>query len=217
MRTSFSKFCNKISESLYVDSCFNCNNLFGCISLRNKEYCILNKQYSKKEYDELVPRIIEHMKNHGEWGEFFPINISPFKYNESVADEYFPISKEECLEKGWRWRDDDEKGFYDGPSFEIPMNISDVGDEILKQILTCEVTGDSYRIIPQELRFYRKMGLPIPKRCPNQRHRDRLSLRNPQTTWERRCSKCSVDIQSTYAPKRPEKVYCEACYLGEVY
>ena len=30
-------------------------------SLRNKSYCILNKQYTKEEYEELVPKIIEHM------------------------------------------------------------------------------------------------------------------------------------------------------------
>jgi hypothetical protein len=27
-----------------------------------KEYCILNKQYTKEEYEILVPKIIEHMK-----------------------------------------------------------------------------------------------------------------------------------------------------------
>ncbi|MBT6068948.1 hypothetical protein HOG48_04285 [Candidatus Peregrinibacteria bacterium] len=216
-RLLYSKFCNKVSEALYSDSCFNSHNLFGCIGLRNASFCILNKQYTPEEYFELVPKIIKHMKETGEWGEFFPINISPFKYNESVADEYFSISKEEAAKNKWPWRDSDEKGFYDGPPVEIPMNISDVSDEILKQILTCEEAGDSYRIIPQELKFYRKMGLPIPRRCPNQRHRDRLALRNPQSIWTRHCAKCSCDIKTTYAPDRPEKVYCETCYLGEVY
>jgi len=31
------------------------------------KYCILNKQYSKEEYEELVPKIIEHMQKTGEW------------------------------------------------------------------------------------------------------------------------------------------------------
>jgi hypothetical protein len=54
------------------------SNLFGCIGLRGKEYCILNKQYTKEEYETLVPKIIEKMKADGEWGEFFHQRISPF-------------------------------------------------------------------------------------------------------------------------------------------
>lgn len=34
-------------------------DVFGTISLKKKEYCILNKQYSKEEYEELRRRIIE--------------------------------------------------------------------------------------------------------------------------------------------------------------
>ena len=44
----------------YSYNCFNCSNLFGCISLRNKQYCILNKQYSKQEYEKLALKIREH-------------------------------------------------------------------------------------------------------------------------------------------------------------
>jgi len=39
-----------------------------------------------------VPKIIEHMQKMGEWGEFFPSSLSPFGYNETVAEEYYPIN-----------------------------------------------------------------------------------------------------------------------------
>ena len=83
--------------ALYSDSCSSSNHLFGCIGLRNKSYCIFNKQYTKEEYEELVPRIIEHMMQTGEYGEFFPSSLSPFGYNETVATEYFPLSRKEVL------------------------------------------------------------------------------------------------------------------------
>ena len=86
-----------IQYVLYSDSCSSSNHLFGCIGLRNKSYCILNKQYTKEEYEVLVPRIIEHMMKTGEWGEFFPATLSPFGYNETVAMEYFPLSREAVL------------------------------------------------------------------------------------------------------------------------
>ena len=213
----FSMFCNKVSESYYSHSCHNSKNLFGCNAIRNGQYCILNKQYSKEEYEALVPRVIEHMKKTGEWGEFFSIENSIFGYNETVANEYFPLTKEQALKRGYKWRDDDESNAYQGPTPTIPDNISDIDDEILKQILKCEVSGKLYKIIPQELEFYRKMKLPIPHRCPNQRHKDRLAMRNPQILWDRLCQKCSTTIRTSYSPDRPEKVYCEACYLAEVY
>ncbi|MCR4328207.1 MAG: hypothetical protein NUV53_01685, partial [Patescibacteria group bacterium] len=49
------------NNNRYVINCHGCNNVFGCIGLRNKEYCILNRQYSKESFDELKTRIIEHM------------------------------------------------------------------------------------------------------------------------------------------------------------
>jgi len=60
--------------------------LFGCIGLKRNEYCVLNRQYSKDEYKKTVLRLIEHMKKTGEYGEFFPIDISPFKCEDTVAN-----------------------------------------------------------------------------------------------------------------------------------
>ncbi|HRI36281.1 MAG TPA: hypothetical protein PK765_04380 [bacterium] len=65
--------------------------------MNDKSYCILNKQYTEEEYNTLVPKIIAHMRETGEWGEFFSPNLSPFGYNETVAMEYFPLTKEQAL------------------------------------------------------------------------------------------------------------------------
>lgn len=51
-------------ESLYCKLCVNnCRNCFGCVGLKQKQYCIFNKQYTKEEYEKLVPQIITHMQN----------------------------------------------------------------------------------------------------------------------------------------------------------
>jgi hypothetical protein len=205
-------------DSCYCDLCFSCKYCFGCIGLRHKQYCILNKQYTKEEYETLVPKIIEKMKADGEWGEFFPVSMSPFGYNETVAQEYFPLTKEEVLSRGWKWHEEEEKqDQYLGPKYEIPDSILDVPDDITKQILLCEVTRKPYKIIPQELKFYREMGIPIPRKCPDQRHKERMALRNPRKLWNRQCAKCQQPIATSYSPERPEIVYCEACYLETVY
>jgi hypothetical protein len=202
----------------YSDHCFNSNDLFGCIGLKKKTYCILNKQYSKEEYLELFPRIVEHMKQTGEWGEFHPSTLSPFAYNESVAQDFLPLSKEEVLSRGLVWKEKlDDGAAYAGPVISIPDNIKDVEPSICEAILQCDVTGKYFKIIPQELAFYKQLGLPIPRQCFEERHKGRTQFRNPRILWDRTCMHCNAPIKTTYSPERPEKVYCEACYLKTVY
>jgi hypothetical protein len=216
-------FCNLswsgCSDLMYSDHCFSTQDSFGCVGLKKARYCILNKQYSKEEYEALVPRIIEHMIKTGEWGEFFPIETSAFAYNETLAQEWFPLTKQQALEKNYNWQDDQAAQNYQGPQVQVPNSIHDVDEEIIKQILHCETTGKLFKIIPQELKFYRKMQLPIPRFSPDQRHLNRMARRNPRKLWSRLCDEqnCSREVQSTYAPNRPEKVYCEACYLKTIY
>lgn len=118
------RFCFNILEgSSNLTYCMDCMNnssdLFGCISMKHGKHCILNKQYTKEEYEELVPKIIEHMKKTGEWGEFFPMSLSPFKYEETVANEYFP--KEEKLKKNRSFTlIEKEKDFYKKHMIPLP-------------------------------------------------------------------------------------------------
>ncbi len=215
-------FCNECWEGcndlLYCDSCIGSSSLFGCTGLRHKKYCILNKQYSKEEYERLVPKIIEHMRAAREWGEPLPITASPFAYNETAAQDYFPLTKEDVIEREWRWYEETNGGEnYLGPTIDISDDIANVDDTICTKILMCETTGKPYKIIPQELKFYRQAGLPIPRKCPDQRHTERMAKRNPRKLWDRACAKCKKATQTTYAPERTEIVYCEECYLQTVY
>ncbi len=259
--------CNKL---LYCLDCRSCNNCFGCTWLVSKSYCILNKQYTKEEYESLVPQIIEKMMNDGEWGEFFPASLSPFGYNETVAEEYFSLTREEVLGVGKfgdtplkggdaEWseaegvdlessktnppvspltggRDRRERSSllhwpifnwldYEAPfpkvekiipASKLPDEITSIPDDILNWAIECEVSRKPYRIIKQELEFYRKHHLPIPRRHPDVRHMDRMKMRNPRKLFERQCDKCSKDMITTYSPERPERVYCEECYETEV-
>ena len=103
-----------IYYSVFTEGCTCC---FGCVSLRHKSYCILNKQYTKEEYETIVPRIIAHMRETDEWGEFFPASISPFGYNETVAQEHFPLTRTEALAKGFNWSD------YEAPFPQVSKTI----------------------------------------------------------------------------------------------
>lgn len=156
------------------------------------------------------------MKSTGEWGEFFPAAMSAYAYNETLAHEQIFLTKEEILKNGWKFKEKEEKP-YTGPKYEIPDSIKEVGDEIIGQVLTSEKSGMPYKIIPQELKFYKENNIPIPRLTPDERHWERLEKRNKRKTYNRQCAKCQKPIITFYPPERPETVYCEQCYLKEVY
>lgn len=209
---------NNGNDLYYCSYVLNSRDLFGCAGIKQKQYCILNKQYSKEEYEALVPQIIEHMKKMGEWGVFFPPEGSVYGYNETVAQEYYPLSKEQALQAGFTWFDFVEPmpTVETLKASELPK-IAAVTDDILKMAIECEVTGKPFRIIKPELEFYRKMGIELPTKHHEVRHRERLKKRNPRTLWTRNCDSCGTSMKTTYSPDRPEKVYCEACYLKTIY
>jgi len=209
-----------MSGSSDLKYCFSCVNAahdsFGSVSLKKHGYTILNRQYSKEEYGKMLPKIIEHMKKTGEYGEFFPVEMSPFAYNESVAQAYYPLSREEVAEKGWRWKEAESMA-HAKSSCEIPDKISDAPDTILKETLSCAECGRNFRLVERELEQYRKLNVAIPRDCPDCRYAARSAFHNPHRLYARACAKCTAPIQTTYTPDRPEKVYCESCYLKEVY
>ena len=213
-RLSRGYFVTAVNDShdvAYCLYCFSSHHLFGCIGLRNRSYCILNKQYTQEEYEKLLTRIIEHMDampyvdSRGRvyrYGEFFPLELSPFAYNETIAQEYFPLTKDQAQAQGYAWRDPEEKQYtITLTNDQIPDHIQNVPESVLNEIIQCahaqfgslaskcdEQYTTAFRIIHQELEFLRKMNLPLPRLCPNCRHYQRLKQRNPLKLWHRQCT-----------------------------
>ncbi|HLP86597.1 MAG TPA: hypothetical protein VK153_01850 [Candidatus Paceibacterota bacterium] len=197
----------------------NCEDCIGCDSISNKKFFILNKQYTKKDYEELKEHIIKELTKDGIYGLMIPTELSPFAYNETIAQDNMPLTKEEALAQGFRWEDDIQitKGRETLQPEEIPDHIKDVQDSITSKILKCISCERNYKIIEQELLFYRKMNLPIPHKCFYCRHHDRIKRRGPYKFWDRKCDHCGKDIKTNYSPDRKEIIYCEHCYQQEVY
>ena len=253
----FSFLCQEsVHDIEYSISCLGSENLFGCVSLRKKSYCILNKQYSKDEYVKLVEKIKQHMIDMPyvdqkgrvyRYGEFFPMEFSPLAYNESIAPEYFPLTKEETIERGYRWRDVDTKDYV--PTMlcqNIPNDITKTEDSILEEVIECEHKMNcnqgctkAFRITPNELQFYKKLGVPAPTLCPACRTIERLKMRLGVKLYDRSCmcagagddfgqykngvehfhgeSHCEENFKTGFPPENGDIVYCEKCYQQEVY
>jgi len=250
--TAFTHSCHNVE---YTYGCHNSSYLFGCVGLRSKQYCILNKQYTKEEYEELLPKIKKHMQempyidSKGRvyfYGEFFPSDISPFSYNETIAQEFFPINQEKANEMGYSWTNMARQNYEVTKRTEdLPDHIKDVPDSILKDIIECVHKGDcndqctkAFRVIEKELQFYRKNNFALPRLCPNCRHAERMKKRTQLKLWDRKCdcngteskdgvykntvghfhkdSACPTEFKTAYSPEKPEMLYCQQCYNTEV-
>lgn len=49
-------WCDYLADCEWCTSLFNSKHCFGCVCTKNKDYCILNKQYEKAEYARLVKK-----------------------------------------------------------------------------------------------------------------------------------------------------------------
>jgi hypothetical protein len=195
---------------------------FGCVGLRNAQYCIFNRQCTKEQYEKIVPQVIKQMQQEWTRGEFFDASLSPFGYNETVAYEYYPLMKKDAI---LRWYHRQDKNYDpvvpDGietlSGDQIPLESINVDESILKKILLCEDTGRPYRIVKQELEFYKKHAIPLPRKHPDGRHLERMQKRPWRTLYLRKCDKTWEEIISVYPSDYKWKVYSASAYQQEVY
>jgi hypothetical protein len=222
----FSCYCwPDILNTEYSLWCISAKNNLGCVNLKRKSYSILNKQYSKEEYEKLKEKIIGDMKNNPyvdasekKWpyGEFPGIIFNKFAYNNSNAMKFFPKSKEEALSMGFTWNDEEEKqaeATIDGKN--LPESISEVDESILKEIISCTTCDRRYKINNLEFDLLKKMNLPLPTQCLKCRENSLFARLQPAKLFNRVCAKCEKEIRTSFSPERPEIIYCEKCYQQE--
>ena len=234
---SYNSLCTILSwknrnVSYSIDS-HSSEELFGCAGIKSGHYMILNKRYEKEDYFKLKEKIIADMKKNGEWGEFFPIQNSPFAINETWANDRLGLSREEALKAGFKWQDhlQETRGKGTLEQSLVPDAIENVTDDILEEILTCTDCSRNYKILAAEFTFYKKSHVPIPDRCFFCRMAERENMRGGFDLCSRECDcresghehpesssgqvpgKCTVVFKTCFTEKEVRPIYCEQCYL----
>jgi len=218
----FSLHIESCREVEYCDSCRNCWHCFGSIGLDNQEYCVFNKKYSKDEYWELVDTIKTSMLTQGEYGEFFPPAHALFPYRVSLAVSFPGFRDFENAEKyGYDTGDVEEENEHIAGDIinarDLPNDIQDVDDDILKQVVFDEKNRKYFRIIKPELDFYRMRGVPLPREHASvrmQKFRETLDVKFE--FYKRQCPSCKTEFETSYKPDFQGTVYCESCYQKQL-
>ncbi len=202
-----SHYCN---NAYYSEQCENSNNIFGCIGLKKAQYCILNKQYTKQEYEDLLPKVIKHMQDTGEWGNFFPAKYSPWGYNQTVAHEHYPLNKEQANSAGFNFVEI-HINKNSSSSDTLPPDTIDIGFK--SDVYNCSKTKKAFKFTEQEIKFYKKLDLPLPDQCPDKRHINRMNLKPPRKLYKSKCQASGNEVVTSYNLDRKEKIYSEKEYL----
>lgn len=214
------KYCVWSSSrySEYLDLCLECEYCFGCVGLKKKKYCILNKQYTKEEYEELKEEIVNNMKKRGEYGKFLPYSMSAGPFNLTTSFLYFPETrKEDILKLGGYWEDINE-GHIEGMSTdELPDSIKDVNNNITNEALICPETGWRFNILKNELIFYKDNNIPLPRNHFDVRTRNNLKYLTVLKSYPYKCYYCNKGINAYYPPEWDyQKIACEECYKQNI-
>jgi hypothetical protein len=211
----FDVSCDNCKSMYYSFQCYNCTNCFGCSGLKNKSYCIFNKQYSRLEYEKIVARIITHMQNTGEWGQFFPMYLSGLGYNETIAQEFYPLSQEKVLGREGLWYED-RTNTNSHVKTQVCNSIQDFTDLRFDTIYNCTECSKGYRLTKQEIQFYQKCFLALPNRCFTCRHQYRTYQRNPHQLRLTHCSQCQTELQTALRNTTKRPILCQRCFEGQI-
>lgn len=222
----FSAKNGNLRDSEYCDLCRNCHDCFACIGLKNKAFCIFNKQYSEGEYFEKLDEIKTKMLADGEYGEFFPPKLCPFPYQITSAASFQGYDDIETAEK-YGYHTEKVPGSVQNRSGrrifaeDVPVDIREVDDGILDEVIVDLKNDKKFKYTREELEFHRKHNLALPiEHYSAILARKRIELGPIDFSIKtRKCSKCKQETQVTFPenhPDAPENIWCEKCYNQEI-
>lgn len=204
--------------SEYLDNCLEVEYCFGCIGIKKKKHCILNKEYSKDEYEKLKAEIVENMKRDGEYGKFLPYNMGLCEYNFTTACIYLPdVKKEKILELEGYWLDEDLSSNEGMPTLDLPDSILDTTEDISTKALICPETKYRFNIAPSEYEFHKRKKLALPRIHFDLRMIEKSRKTATMKTTPYNCCFCHKEIGAYYPSEWGyQKIACEECYKQNI-
>ena len=147
-KCKYAYFSANCIDSDFIYDCRNCQNCFGCVNLRNKNYCIFNEQLSKEEYkkrrDEIdlgSQKIFKENKN--KFWEFLktnPIRATRIYQSQNCSGNDIKRSKncEHCFQT-----EDSENVRYAGFAIMNVKDSMDIGHSggIVEKLYECQNVG----------------------------------------------------------------------------
>jgi len=218
---SFCWVVSRCQNCEYCIECLDCENCFGCAGLKRKKFHIFNKEYSEQDYWAKLDEIKCAMVDSGEYGIPFYGKFAQTPIRHSGGNFFQDFSKEDGEKLNGLDFDaslDGAYGNWEGKEFcdvsEIPAHINDVDNDLKSKAFIDREIDRPFKLFPQELAFYKKFGIRVPRRHFIARVEDLWSEMNLFEFGEGVCEKCSKNLTIAKNKKFPNrKLYCKECYL----
>jgi hypothetical protein len=205
----------------YCTRCFDCENCFGCVGLRRKKFCILNKQYFKDEYwkvlDELKCRLLEE----GDYGDIPGLRFSTQHWSSLL--DLFEIDKATAMKLGGRDFDltsGGAEGLEIAPEMILPLETipdrlsSDDYENLPGKFYFDPLVGRRFSFLKPELAMYQKLKVAPPRQHPRTRIMETYKRSNKPEFFDTKCKKCNKEIRVAKNSGFPNRrIYCRECYL----
>ena len=212
----FSSNCGTSRNLEYCMQCYNCEDCFGCVGLNRKKFCLLNKQYDEDEYWRKLDEMKCAMLNRGEYGRYLPGDFSPAGIEFSTAN-FFDYPERELEAIGAVHFDPSVGAVQDASSMTDPETLPDHLDDCEAYVgkpLIDKGLDRAFAVRRDDYKFYKKLGLPFPRRHYIARVRSLARMANTFTSSEHTCANCSKSvIVANNLTFKNRRVYCYGCYL----
>ncbi|MFA6131631.1 MAG: hypothetical protein WC702_00990 [Patescibacteria group bacterium] len=220
-----SKFCYR---SFRLDNCeyclmsSDCRDCFGCIGLKNKRFCILNKQYEEEEYWKTLDELKCAMLERGEYGHYLPPELSSTYVPEGGATIYCGATDEELKKIGGLFFDPNAEGATGTERLkneprslkDIPDSIDDLGDDWIGVPIYDEQAKRTFSFLKPELDYYRAKRIAPPAEHFIHRLNTLAASGQICSLEKQQCYECQKEVLVSKCPQYPNrKIYCQSCYL----
>ncbi len=203
----------------YCAHCYQCEHCFGCCGLVGKKYHLFNREFSPEEYEKRKADIITHLKKTEEYGDFFPGSFAASPYQESLADFYWPLTKEQAERYGfWLRTTKDNRTVEAVDASAIPDRSDDASEDLSQKIFWDATAERPFQIQPPDIAFAEDLKVPLPYTYYMRRLQENFRLIPFNGTLRTAtCGKCAKQVQTGWPREYDGRILCEECYLEEVY
>ena len=153
-----------------------------------------------------------------ERGEFFPIQDSTYGYNETIAQQYFPLSKDQAKEKNVLREEYEYHVNIPENATIIQGNLTEkAGEDVISKVILSTQSQKPFRIMKKEREFCNTHGIPLPQTHPDERFAQMRTSRPSQNLNLRNCSKTNQQMLSIYSQNTTFPVWSTEVFDQEVF
>ncbi len=219
--TKFSNSLVRCDDLEYSFNCYDCTHCFGCVGLRHKKFCILNKQYTEAEYWKKVDEMKCAMLERGEYGKPVPTKYSFSYFPESGPAMYLAAKQEDWDAVGMQKFDASAEGAFGAvregarPAADVPENIDDLDPAVWSGVPIEDAEEHRpFTLLAPEIAFYKEKRIAPPRTHFISRMRELIWMQNTGLFEKATCSACkkelTVAVNRTFTKRN---LHCYECYL----